>query len=153
MCETKTPVQPRLLVIGYGNTLRGDDGVGPVVARDVAALNDPRVSALECVLLTPELAEPVSKARQVVFVDATIEVSDEVTLREVVPAASSQLLGHSANPATMLALARDVFGRSPRAWLIAIPVRDLAAGEVLSETAQRGRRTAIKMILDLLEGR
>jgi len=30
-----------LLVIGYGSTLRGDDGVGPCVAEAVAALNQP----------------------------------------------------------------------------------------------------------------
>ena len=33
-----------ILVIGYGNTLRGDDGVGPKVAEAVAALALPGVS-------------------------------------------------------------------------------------------------------------
>ena len=48
----------RLLVIGYCNTLRSDDGVGPRVAEAVEALDLPGVRAIVRGLLTPELAEP-----------------------------------------------------------------------------------------------
>ena len=61
-----------LLVIGYGNTLRRDDGVGPHVAEAIAALALPGVEALVCPLLTPELAEAIARARRVVFVDAMV---------------------------------------------------------------------------------
>src|SRR5664279_923389 len=102
-----------LLVIGYGNTLRSDDGVGPRVADAVAALALPGVHALNCPLLTPELADPISQARVAVFVDAAVDASREVQLRKLEPAGSSQIMAHAASPATLLALARDVFGHSP----------------------------------------
>ena len=71
-----------LLVIGYGNTLRGDDGVGPKVAEAVEALQLPGVRTLVCQQLSPEHAEPISRARVVVFVDAAVDAPREVQITE-----------------------------------------------------------------------
>ena len=138
-----------LLVIGYGNTLRRDDGVGPKVADAVAELALPGVRALAYPLLTPELADPVSRARVVVFVDAAVDAPREVQLRKLAPADTSQIMAHAASPATLLALARDVFGHAPEAWLLTIPVEDLGIGEELSPLAQGGLETAVEEIKKL----
>lgn len=61
-----------LLVIGYGNTLRKDDGVGPALAETVATLGLPGVEVLSCPLLTPELAAPISDAKVVLFINAAV---------------------------------------------------------------------------------
>ncbi len=135
-----------LLVIGYGNTLRRDDGVGPRVAEAVATLALPGVSTLTFPLLTPELAEPVSRARVVIFVDAAVDAPREVQLRKLLPADSARVMGHAANPATLLALARDVFGHAPEAWWLTVPVKDLGVGEALSAMAQRGLVTAVTAV-------
>ena len=49
----------------------------------------------------------------------------------------------------MLALARDVFGHVPRAWLLTIPVEDIGIGEELSALAQRGLAIAVERIREL----
>ncbi|MGD0261746.1 MAG: hydrogenase maturation protease [Verrucomicrobiota bacterium] len=134
------------LVIGYGNTLRRDDGVGPRVADAVAALALPGVRALACPLLTPELADPISRARVAIFVDAAVDAPREVQLRKLAPAGSSQVMAHAASPATVLALARDVFGHAPEAWWLTIPVEDLGMGEELSPLAQRGFELAVQEV-------
>src|ERR1043165_3956952 len=59
-----------LLVIGYGNELRGDDAAGPEVARSIAELQLPGVEVLVRPILTPELADNVAQAATVIFVDA-----------------------------------------------------------------------------------
>ena len=141
-----------LLVIGYGNTLRRDDGVGPRVAEAVAALALPGVRALACPLLTPELADPVSRARVAIFVDAAVDAPREVQLRKLAPAGSSQVMAHAASPATLLALARDVFGHAPQAWWLTIPVEDLGVGEELSPLAQRGFEIAVQEVRNCTEG-
>ena len=135
-----------LLVVGYGNTLRRDDGVGPKVAEVVAELALPGVRTLACPLLTPELAEAVSQARVVIFVDAAVDAPREVQKRLLAPAGSSQVMAHAASPATLLALARDVFGHAPEAWLITIPVEDLGIGDEFSPLAQRGFETAVQEV-------
>ena len=142
--QQKSPVG--ILVIGYGNTLRRDDGVGPGVAEAVAALALPGVRTLACPMLTPELAEPVSQARMVLFVDAAVDAPREVQLRTLVPAESSQIMAHAASPATLLALARDVFGHAPEAWLITIPVEELGIGEEFSPLAQCGVAAAVRHV-------
>jgi hydrogenase maturation protein HypF len=135
-----------LLVIGYGNTLRRDDGVGPKVVEALATENLPGVQPLACPQLTPEIAAPIAQARRVVFVDAAVDAPREVQLRPLTAAPSAQILAHAADPRTMLALARDVFGHTPAAWWLTIPIAELGFGEELSPLAQEGLAQALKMI-------
>lgn len=134
------------LVIGYGNTLRGDDGVGPRVAEAVAALNLPGVRTLACPMLTPELADPIARAAKVIFVDAAVDAPKEVLWRRLKPNETSQLMAHAADPRTMLALARDVFGRVPEAWWLTVPAMDLGFREDFSPAVLRGFAEAVEKI-------
>ncbi len=134
------------LVIGYGNTLRSDDGVGAKVAAAVAELALPGVAALVRHQLTPELAEPISSARAVVFVDAAADASTEVQVRTLEPAEGAQLMAHAADPRSLLAFAQQLFRRCPPAWWLTIPVENLGFGEELSPMARRGFQTALDKI-------
>jgi len=142
-------LNPELLVIGYGNTLRGDDGVGPRVAEAVSSMGLPSVRVLVCQQLSPEHAEPISQADAVVFVDAAVDTPGEVQMRPLEPNKSSQLMAHAADPSTMLALARDVFGHAPRAWRLTIPAVNLEFGETLSPIAQNALAVATNRIRSL----
>jgi len=74
----------RLLILGYGNPLRGDDGVGwHAVHRLRERSAELDADVMSCHQLTPELAEAVSRAERVIFIDArvgptpgTVEVSE-----------------------------------------------------------------------------
>lgn len=139
-------IETEVLVIGYGNTLRGDDGVGPRVAETIGKLCLPGVRTLICALLTPELADPISRAESVIFVDAAVDAPKEVQWRKLEPKETSQLLAHAADPRTMLALSRDVFGRVPEAWWLTIPAEDLGFQEEFSPGVQRGFVEAVNTI-------
>ena len=143
------PTTFTLLVIGYGNTLRGDDGVGPRAAEAVESLHLPDVQALVCQQLSPEHADPIARARVVIFVDAAVDAPREVQLCKLEPAGTSQLMAHAADPRTMLALARDVFGRAPEAWLLTIPIETLEFSDALSPVAQAGLEQAVREIQNL----
>jgi hydrogenase maturation protease len=142
-----------LLVVGYGNELRGDDSVGPKVIAALETLQLPGVRTLACHQLAPELAELVSLAGRVVFVDASVDEPREVRLRPLQPAESSRLLTHAADPRTLLALARDVFGRCPPAWWLTIPAVSLEFSEALSPPAAAGLKTALDRIRELADRR
>jgi len=126
--------------------LRGDDGVGPRVAEAIEKLNLPGVCTLVCQQLSPEYADRVSRAHTVVFVDAAVDAPREVQLRKLEPGESSQLMAHAADPRTMLALARDVFGHAPQAWWLTIPAVNLDFSETLTPGAQRGFAEAVEKI-------
>jgi len=138
-----------LLVIGYGNTLRSDDGVGPRVAEAVGRMRLPRVSTVTSQQLSPEHADIVSQAGQVVFVDAAVDAPGTVQFRKLAPGKTSQLMAHAADPGTLLALARDVFGRTPEAWWLTIPASNMEFGETLSPETQRGLEEALEKIRGL----
>jgi hydrogenase maturation protease len=143
-CETT--VETEFLVIGYGNTLRGDDGVGPRVAEAIGHLRLPGVRTLICPLLTPELADQISRAEKVIFVDAAVDAPNEVQWRKLEPGETSQLMAHAADPRTMLALSRDVFGRVPEAWWLTIPAVELGFSEEFSPEVQRSFAEAVEKI-------
>lgn len=144
--HTHPAVTGDFLVIGYGNTLRGDDGVGPRVAEAVDALHLPGVRTLICQQLSPEHAAPISLAQTVIFVDAAVDAPQEVQLRRLEPNDTSQLMAHAADPRTMLALSRDVFGHVPQAWWLTIPAVKMDFCEDLTPEAQRGCEEAVGKI-------
>ena len=140
------------LIIGYGSTLRGDDGVGPLVVELIDDGHWPGVETLARHQLTPELAEPISRAGGVVFVDATLEdTGGAVRLKGIKPAPAHQVMVHTASPATLLHLARSVFGQCPPAWMVSIPVSEMGIGEQLSPLAERGASEAVSRIKKLVQ--
>jgi len=135
-----------LLVIGYGNPLRTDEGVGPRVVEAVQALRLPGVRTLICQQLSSEHAEPIARAETVVFVEAVVDSLDEVQWRPLTPTDSSPLMAQAADPRTLLALSRDVYGHAPEAWRLTIPVMNLAFSESLSPLAEQGFAEAVTII-------
>jgi hydrogenase maturation protease len=142
-----------LLVIGYGSELHGDDAVGRRVADAVAGWGRPDMRALSVHQLTPELAEPLSEADAVVFVDACADGdADAIRLRllEATPAAAS---GHISDPGWLLTLTEALYGRRPAAWLLTVPARDFALGDGLSAAARHGASVALREIDRLVRAR
>ena len=86
------------LVIGYGNTLCSDDGVGPVIAQQIARRNLPQVQSLAVHQLTPELASEISKVDVVYFVDAWAHQTGEYPhickLERLTPELSQTQMNH-----------------------------------------------------------
>src|SRR5579871_4879013 len=146
LVKSESRLPQSLLVIGYGNELRRDDGVGPAVAAAVEAWQMSGVRAISCHQLTPELAESIAAAEMVVFVDAAVGASPAISLVALKPEASATGMSHAANPQALLELARHVFGHRPRAWWLTIPVTDLGFGEELSAQAKSGIQTALDRI-------
>jgi len=123
------------LIVGYGNPLRGDDGVGQAVARafaEEAAIDG--VDAIACHQLTPELAERFAAAALVVLIDAAAgPEAGAVSVIPLLPApAPSSTLGHHVEPSQLLHMAQRLYGRSPEAYLVTVGAGSLELGEGLS---------------------
>ena len=139
------------VVIGYGNELRGDDAVGPRVARAIEALELPDVTTCATPQLTPELAEVLAQAELAVFVDAALggpAGTVEVVLLK--PLALQTPLGHLTHPPALLALAQAVFGRSPQAWIVRIFGAGFDIGQAVSPDAEAGTLAAVDAVVALL---
>jgi hydrogenase maturation protease len=143
-----------ILIIGYGNELRGDDGLGPRVAEAIAAANYPAVHVRSVFQLVPELAAEVAEARMVVFVDALAAPGRvAVELTPVGAEENTDWSTHTADPRTLLALTRAVYGRTPEAWWLKAPGWSFDFGEGLSSAAEVNMRQAIARIKKLIQAK
>ena len=129
----------RVLIIGYGNPLRGDDGFGwQAATRLLALIADPEVEVLPVQQLTPELMEPVSRAGRVVFIAAAAAGEPGVLQeRSVAADPETRRFTHHSTPGGLLAGAAVLFGRAPQATLYSVPGQDFGFGERLTPPVER----------------
>jgi hydrogenase maturation protease len=109
-----------MLVIGYGNPLRCDDGLGQYLAEWLEE-RWKRAMFITSTQLTPELAEPISRAERVVFLDARVgDIPGMVTCENVQPLPANGAFTHNVTPSSLLAAAHELYGASPLAILITV---------------------------------
>ena len=123
------------LVIGYGNELRRDDGLGPRAARTVDSWGLSGVKVRTVHQLTPELSAEIAQCDEVIFIDADCGPDKGVRLRAVEPASSAAPSFHASSPASLLALVAAVWDLRPTASQVTIPGCDFDFGEGLSPEA------------------
>ena len=113
----------KILVIGYGNPLRGDDGLGWYVAQELErdAWN-PHVEVLVRYQLNLELAEVISQKDVVVFVDAAAgDKPGKLICTPVCPQdAAPEPFSHHVDPSLILACAGRLYGHCPKAFTLSI---------------------------------
>ncbi|HMK23434.1 MAG TPA: hydrogenase maturation protease [Terriglobales bacterium] len=131
---------PQILVIGYGNPLRGDDGLGWTVAAELFRQNrSPGLEILPCHQLTPELVSIIREAETVVFIDCAHEgTPGELGCVEVQPGPSQPTFTHDLTPSKLLALTCELFGVCPKAYLLSICGSSFGPGETFSEAVTQG---------------
>jgi hydrogenase maturation protease len=144
-----------ILVIGYGNTLRRDDGAGVALAERLAALwqGQAPVRLLTVTQLTPELAIDIAATDvgAVVFVDATVgALHEQIQVKGVAGDGGSPVLGHHLDPAVLMMIARLLNERNLPGWLVTVPGIDFNHGEGLSPPVQRLLSTAAAVANRLL---
>ena len=124
-----------VLVVGYGNTLRTDDGVGRLAAERLA--DDPRLDGVRVIgrhQLTPEIALDVSRAALVVFVDASRRSPAGIVTVEPMERTGRHRAGwsHYLDPHSLLDLTGELYGRVPDAFLVSVGVESVLPGDRLS---------------------
>jgi hydrogenase maturation protease len=142
-------VPVRCLILACGNTLRGDDGVGPWLAAwaEERFNDDPRVRVLSRQQWTPDLAEDIARAESVAFIDCSIASAPgevRITPVEVASAGPESVGPASAGPGLathhvgapeLLALAQELYQSQPRqARLLTIGAGSTELGESFSKS-------------------
>jgi hydrogenase maturation protease len=122
----------KALLIGVGNTVRGDDGAGIRVAEQ-ARIRFPHLDVLALHGLSPEIAETVSHYDLVMIVDASLATE---TLRASMISASTtgeRMQSHTLSPEGILGLAATLYNHAPsRTILLELPAVSCEFTEELS---------------------
>ena len=143
----------KVLIIGYGNPLRSDDGFGWHASRMIAQqLTGRDVRVITCHQLTPELAEPLSQSSHAVFIDADARGEPgEIHWREVHPGVpDSSAFTHACSPTGLLASAARLYGRVPRAVAVTVSAQSFAFGESLSPVVSAALPKVIERVLQVV---
>jgi len=155
-----------VLLVGYGNLSRRDDGVAyhilgrlrerlgyssPELENDYEELGEEL--ALMCThQLGPEMAETLSRFDVVVFLDAHIASADwePVHWQEITPAYRPSLVSHHMKPATLLALCGALYGHTPKGYILSVLGTDFDFGQELSPTTAGLVEDAVQVLMELI---
>jgi hydrogenase maturation protease len=144
----------RVLLIGFGNPGRRDDGLGPALASAIEKLRLPGVTVETAYQLSVEDAAAVAEHDVVVFADADTADAEPFGFRRIEPVRAVSFSSHSVQPEALLALAEDLFGRRVEGYVLGI--RGYAFNqyaERLSERARANLLAAISFIEEVVRER
>jgi hydrogenase maturation protease len=142
------------LLIGYGNELRRDDGLGPAVVRAFAGR--PGLRVIEAHQLLPEHIEAAAAVEMVILVDAAVDIAPgEVRSQQI---ASTDGAGplfdlHELDPVGLITAASALYVRAPEAWLVTVGVADVEFGEGLSPEVEAAVPEAVAVVERLIAQR
>jgi hydrogenase maturation protease len=153
---------PRVLVFGFGNPGRRDDGLGPAFAAALETCGLSGVTVDSDYQLTVEDAATIRDYDVVLFVDAALAGPAPFSLQrldEILPpivesngprhpdAAAVSFSSHSASPGGVVALAARLFNAHPEAYVLGIRGYEFNEfGERLSPLAEANLAAALAFI-------
>jgi hydrogenase maturation protease len=137
---------PRMLVIGYGNPGRQDDGLGPAAVAEIEKIGWPNVTTSDNYQLVIEDAVEVAAHDIVWFVDAAREGDAPCAVNRLSPALDFTFTSHLLNPEALLAIAGQQFGKSPDAYLVSIRGYQFDFLEGLSDRGRDNLAVAVALL-------
>ena len=157
--------EPSVLLLGYGNPGRRDDGLGPWIAEEIERRHGERVTVQTDFQLGIERCVDIAHHKVVVFLDAARVGPEPFKVRQLSAAGSGTLFPivveerttievgfttHLSSPEILLALCESSFAARPLAWLVGVRGYRFDGGEGLSRKALRNARAAIALLDALL---
>ncbi|MBK8517822.1 MAG: hydrogenase maturation protease [Saprospiraceae bacterium] len=144
MKELKTETYP-FLIIGIGNTGRGDDGLGWQFISWIKKLFEIQVDYEYRYQLQIEDSELVSRYNQVLFVDAShSDLKNGYELKQCNPVNHYFFSSHAQSPETILYLTECLYGVKPKAFSLAISGYCWELKTIISTPAKKNLDAAIQ---------
>ncbi|MBN2503670.1 MAG: hydrogenase maturation protease [Anaerolineales bacterium] len=143
-----------VLIIGIGNPLRGDDGLGWHATQVLAQIYDsnPNVVVQHVQQLTMDLVEPIGQVDLVIFIDARL--GDEIGKVDVTPIKPNSRLdspvSHFFDPDTLLSAVQGLYGEHPPATVVSVTSNLFDITEALSPAIAQKVPVVIEAIADLI---
>jgi hydrogenase maturation protease len=144
----------KILIYGYGNPGREDDGLGIELAKRIEAWSvDKGMTGIDFdsnYQLNIEDAEIISEKDLVIFADASTEDIEDYLLTEVTGESEVSFTTHAASPGYILKLCQDLFNKNPKVYLLHIKGYRWEFKEGLSEQAENNLQKALSFIKEYL---
>ncbi|MCX6998307.1 MAG: hydrogenase maturation protease [Kiritimatiellaeota bacterium] len=145
---------PSVLIFGYGNPGRQDDGLGiacvEALEQWAEAEHIPQLVFDTNYQLNAEDALTVSGHDLVIFADATRDSRDPFSFRRLVPQPGLSFSTHALSPEAVLALCAELYDQHPPAYLLAIQGRAWEPNGAMTPAAQSNLAAALAFIKPIL---
>ncbi len=143
--------EKKILVYGYGNPGRQDDGLGAAFVHQlngwIEENNRDEVHTDTNYQLNIEDAATIQPYSEVVFVDASTEDIDAFAFDEVKPdSARLEFTMHAVSPAFVVDLCQKIYGLAPPAKLLHIKGYEWDFKEELTGKAQQNLQKAFRFL-------
>jgi hydrogenase maturation protease len=143
-----------VLVIGYGNPGRMDDGLGPALVEALEKLAIEGVDLDADYQLIVEDAAAVAAHKVVVFADAAETGPEPFYLQPVEPKGELGFSSHGCQPEAVMALARELFRADTKGYILGIRGYEFNEfREALSDRARANLAAATEFLVKVLRGR
>jgi hydrogenase maturation protease len=144
----------QILVYGYGNPGRQDDGLGIALTQSLDAWafeNQIQGVEFDCnYQLNIEDAATIAQKDLVIFADATKEDIEDYCLSQVDGSSKVSFTTHAASPAYIIHLCKELFEKEPRVFLLHIKGYEWVFQEGLTERARENLDQALEFMKTLL---
>jgi hydrogenase maturation protease len=153
---------PHTVIVGYGNPLRGDDGVGIRVAGLLADAGLAQgVQVIACHQLNVELAPQIAEADRLILIDACASGEPGTVCEEALTAAPidggrgevTSPLQHHVDARGLLAMAQVLYGHAPETRLFTVSGGSFEYGETLSPPVADAAAILAAQIRSIIEGK
>lgn len=141
----------RILVLGYGNPGREDDGLGPAAAAEIERMGRLNVTVVHNYQLVIEDVVDIAAADLVWFIDASRTGREPYETRKLLPAMEISFTSHIVKPEVLLAMAEQYYGKSPEAHLMGIRGYEFDFVERLSSRAKDNLSQAVTRLLSRID--
>jgi len=146
------PNSKKILLIGFGNPARADDGLGPALAEEIESKNIPDVTVESDYQLTIEDSAQVARHDIVIFADASVNCGEPFCFEPLKAKRSDSFSSHSAEPAEVMALAENLFKSKAKGFTFAIRGYEFNKfNEKLTEKANSNLQKAVGFLEDMLK--
>lgn len=143
-------MKPSMLVYGYGNPGRGDDGLGVAFCEAIEKLGLAGIAVETNYQLNVEDAATIAERDIVLFVDASRADIDSFRLSVLQPTPRIEFTTHAMSPGSVLALCHELYGAHPAAFILEIKGHAWELGDPLSAEAGRHLDEAVAFMTPLL---
>ncbi len=142
----------KTVIIGVGNTLRSDDGVGIFICAEFEKINLPNLTVLTSHQLHIELVEELKEFDIIIVVDAGINPNCEVSFYPITEQNSNSIhSSHNIDATLLFTLLQNLYPSDRRFFVCEIQVQNFELGENLSSIALINAGKAVKSITEFIE--
>jgi hydrogenase maturation protease len=140
-----------IAIVGIGNPIRSDDGLGAYICEQIDEINLPCVTVIIKHQLDIGLTEELSKFNKVIFIDASIKAEtislQPLNLRKKYPQPQS----HSVHPAVLAGLAKKLYAAKTKFYICTVGGYSFEIGNKLSEVSMNYAHEAVSLLAEWIK--